>query len=165
VLSLIKDRRRYNVEFLTGVSYLFLYGQDNKSVNIMSALRHLRIANDYFPTHWWVKYNLAFVCMLCGVRDEQIELEALEMLNDKIQRDESKVSAKLYRLHYYALIDNFDKLVEVANQDNIPLSKQDELPIDFIDSVQDRLGLRFGSDEQKKDKYLSAFIKWATYFS
>lgn len=165
VLLSIKNRQRYNVEYLTGASYLFLYGQDHKSVDIMSALRHLRKANEYFPTYWYIKLNLAFTCTLCGSRDESIEAEAIELLNKIIQERPGSVSPKLYRLFYYALIDDFDKLVEVAEQDNAAISKQYELPIDFIDSTQDRLDLLYGSDVPKKEKYLAVFRKWAMNFS
>lgn len=165
VLLSIKNRQRYNVEYLTGASYLFLYGQDKKSVDIMSALRHLRKANEYFPSYWYIKLNLSFTCMLCGSRDKGIESEAIELLNRVIEDRPGSVSPKLYRLFYYALVDDFDMLVEVAEWDNIPVSKQYELPIDFIDSTQDRLDLLYGSDLQKKEKYLAVFIKWATNFS
>lgn len=165
VLLTIKNRKRYNAEYLTGVCYQYLYGQEKKGIDITCALRHLRKANEYFPNSWFVKLNLAFTCMLCGTRDLTIEAQALDLLNKKIIENPGQVSPKLYRLIYFALIDDYEKFEEVARLDNKPDSNSLEFPMDFIDSTQEKLDMLYGVDEIKKGKYMSAFIKWATYFS
>ncbi len=156
----------YNIAYLIGINYLFLYGQNHDNINLFKAKQFFEKANNLFQDLWHIKLNLAIVHRLIDKTNPNLTLEkeTISLLNAKINLHPQKVSAKLYRLLYYVLVDNFEKFEKYINNDKKRLSKNYLLTIDFIDSAKERINL-IHKDEYTRNKYILGFVRWSNYFS
>lgn len=165
ILKTIEDRKQYNVEYLMGMCYVYKYQNQKNIADLASALKFLRSASEHHSTHWWVKLNLAIVYKLMNNRNTEVEKEAIQLIQEKIDKDVMKVSARIYRLYYYILIDNVDEITRAIKSDEHHLSKILELPSDFIESMGYRIELIHLDDPEKQKLYKDKLIKWVSSFN
>jgi glycosyltransferase involved in cell wall biosynthesis len=164
VLETVQNPEYYNVAYEKGMCNLLLYSQRKRMSDLLQALAHLRDARRSHPEHWWVTTNLAVATRVIGQQDDALEQIAIKQLEDTIQKHPLKASARIYRLLYYVMRQDADRLAATIAEDHESCPSTMEVACDFFDTVQKRVAL-ICPDPVVAERFMEALKRWPLPFT
>jgi pimeloyl-ACP methyl ester carboxylesterase len=169
VLSSIGTRSLYNVEYLTGIAYLFLHKQKQSDLDLLYARDHLQEAERIYPDHWWVRVNLMLVRRLLTQRHlvdvdsstaAHTQAKAQLLLDQAIRQEPRLLSARFYRLLYYAILEQRETFEAIATEDAVVFRTPGvHLPKNTPYSLLMRLELLFSDRPNGLAFYKNIFLR------
>lgn len=165
-LNKIQDRNAKNVAFHIGLCHLLIYGSQKlpHESSLLRAHHFLKRSYELQPNDWFVITNLSFVKRIMNQGDKQLEDTALAKLNELIARYPLKTVVKVYRLLIPIIRNDLQCLRQYISSDHKCCPKTLELGADFVDTMAERIKIRFATDPERAEIFLQELRKWASPF-
>jgi hypothetical protein len=164
ILESVHNPAHYNISYEKGMCDLLIYSQRRRPSDLLHALAHLKDAHRIFPRHWWITTNLAIAAQVIRKRDEEVEQLAISQLEEAIQKHPLKASARIYRLFYYVMLHDAEKLAATIASDHEDCSSTMEVGCDFFDTAQERVAL-ICSNKDEAEHFMAALEGWSLQFT